>query len=357
MRIRRAIVDAVAAEFPRPLQFGPQAMTQNTAVVVQVEEAGGAVGFGYAPTFGFGTGALRALVAEDLAPRLAGIDVDVIGGLLIMADAASIAGRPAGLARQAAAMLEMALWDLESQLAGVPLCTYWGQSSEPVRSYASGGWRYLPIDELATRTRSWAASGFEAVKVQVGLSPVEDATRVRSVRDSVGPEVAIMLDANNRIPVSAAADWVRALVPYSPEWLEEPFPAEDHAALGDLRTGTSIPIAAGESETEPAGLEDLLDRSAVDVIQPDAFRVGLAAARAVRDRANRNAISVAPHMAHEISAHLLAGVANHGWLEYFDWFEDWWVGPIHPVGGRITPSTVPGHGLRLRPGWLESHRI
>jgi L-alanine-DL-glutamate epimerase-like enolase superfamily enzyme len=358
MRIVRARIDAVGAPYPRPLFYRDPPATTNTAVVVTLEEAGGALGFGYAPTFGFGTAALRTLIDEDLAPLLAGIDlVAVDDGVRLMADAAGIAGRPAGMARQGIAILEMALWDLAGHLAGMALHALWGQPTGAVRAYASGGWRYLPVEDLAQRARSWARDGFKGVKLQVGLSPAEDLARLRSVRDAVGPEVQIMLDANQRIPADLVLEWGRALAPHHPAWLEEPIPADDHRRMALLRAASAIPIAGGESESEPSGLEDLLERDAVDVIQPDIHRAGLGAARAVRTRASQTSTSVSPHMAHEVSVHVLSGVAGDGWLEYFDWFEDWWESPVLPTAGHVTPATGTGHGLRLRPGWLEAHRI
>lgn len=358
MRVTRVQVDAVAAPFPQPLHFAERPMTTNTAIVVHLEEIGGAVGFGYAPTLGFGTGALHAMIGGDLAPLLIGRDLESVDdGLPLMSAAAGIAGRPGGVATQAMAIIEMALWDLSGQLGGMALHALWGQPTTSLRAYASGGWRYLPADELVRRARGWANGGFEAVKMQVGLSPEADASRLRSVRDAVGPDIEIMLDANQRIPIDVALEWGRALSPFDPTWLEEPIAAEAHSALAALRANSDIPIAAGESETEPIGLDDLLDEGAVDVVQPDVHRVGISAVRAVGTRVAGTATALAPHMAHEVSAQLLSGASDACWLEYFDWFEEWWDAPNVPTGGRIAPATTPGHGLRLRPGWLESHRI
>jgi L-talarate/galactarate dehydratase len=348
----------VAAAFPTPLRFRERAMTTNTAVIAQLEEAGGAVGFGYVPTFGFGTEAVRRHVVDDFAPLIHLTELRAASdAIAIMTDAASIAGRPAGSARQAMAVLEMALLDIEGQLAGRPLHQLWGQATDSVRAYASGGWRHLPLDELIRFARRAVDEGFDAVKVQVGLSPREDAARVRAIRDAIGPDPDLMLDANQRIPPDHATAWTAALAPFDPAWLEEPVPAQNHDRLATLRRTSAVPIAAGESETEQSELEDLLARRAIDVIQPDVHRIGLEAARAVRSRAAAAKATVSPHMAHELSAHVLSGVSGDGWLEYFDWFEDWWELPIVPRSGRITPPPVPGHGLRLRPGWLDAHRI
>ena len=358
MRIIRADVVVVVAPFPRPLRFREEPMTTNTAVVAHLEEAEGAVGFGYSPTFGFGTEAVRRHVADDFAPRILRSELrNTQDAIATMTEAAAIAGRPAGSAKQAIALLEMALLDIEGQLAGTPLHQLWDQPTLSVRTYASGGWRYFAMDELTRFARGALGEGFDAVKIQVGLSPREDAARVHAVRDVVGPDVDLMLDANQRIPSDLAIEWVAALAPYSPAWLEEPLPAASHECLAVLRRASAVPIAAGESETESSEVEDLLARRAVDVIQPDVHRIGLTAARVVRERATTAKAAVSPHMAHEVSAQLLSGVSEGGWLEYFDWFEDWWEAPVVPVAGRVTPPCVPGHGLRLRPGWLEAHRI
>jgi L-alanine-DL-glutamate epimerase-like enolase superfamily enzyme len=358
VRIVRADVIAVAAPFPVPLRFAEEPMTTNTAVIALLEEAGGGAGFGYAPTFGFGTAALRALASDDVAPRLIGIDVDdAADGADRMLRDAWIAGRPAGLVRQAVALLEMAIYDLEGQIAGLPLHGLWGQPTAPVRAYASGGWRHLPIEELTRLARCWTDRGFVAMKIQVGLSPAEDARRLQAVRDVVGPDVELMVDANQRIPADAAVDWSASLAPFRPAWLEEPIAADRHGQLAELRASTTIPIASGESETEPSELHDLLRREAVDVIQPDVHRVGLTAAREIGAEAATGTTAMAPHMAHEIGAQLMSGMPGDGWLEYFDWFEDWWESPIVPRLGHVEPAVTPGHGLRLRPGWLEAHAI
>jgi L-alanine-DL-glutamate epimerase-like enolase superfamily enzyme len=358
MRITRADVLTVAADFPQPLRFGPTPMTTNIVVVAQLHEAGGAIGFGYAPTFGFGTAALRAHLADDFTPRLIGIDyVDAADGVRTLLRDAWIAGRPAGLTRLAVAVLELALHDLEGQLADQPLHRLWGQEANAVRAYASGGWRYLPIEELQDRCRAWVDQGFEAIKVQVGLSPEADARRLRAVRDAVGPDVEIMLDANQRMPADLAARWTAALASFRPYWLEEPVAADCHALLASLRASSAVAIAAGESESEQGEVEDLLERNAVDVIQPDVYRAGLTATRDVIREAERRDVMVAPHMAHEIGVQLLSGRSTDGWVEYFDWFDDWWQEPVVPRRGRAEPGPIPGHGLRPRPGWLEAHAI
>jgi L-alanine-DL-glutamate epimerase-like enolase superfamily enzyme len=268
-----------------------------------------------------------------------------------------LAGRPAGLVRQAIAVLELAVADLEGKLAGLPLHRLWGQTTGPTRAYASGGWRHLPIDELVQLARRWADQGFGAVKIQVGLSPDEDDRRLAEVRAAVGPDVAIMLDANQRLPLDAATEWATKLAPHRPTWLEEPLAAELHDELAVLRAATSIPIAAGESESEPTELDDLLARDAVDVLQPDIWRAGLTPTRAAIASGASRGVIPAPHLAHEIGAHVLSGSAAMGWLEYVDWFDDWWTSPRIPDGGCITPARVPGHGLELKPGWLDAHAI
>jgi L-alanine-DL-glutamate epimerase-like enolase superfamily enzyme len=159
------------------------------------------------------------------------------------------------------------------------------------------------------------------------------------------------------MPPDAAEQWIEVLAEFDPLWLEEPFPAHEHERLAQLRTGAPYPIAAGESETEANELEQLLAGDAVDVMQPDAYRVGLSAMREICARAISRGVVAAPHMAHEVSAHVTSLDGDGCWLEYFDWFDEWWKEPVVPNRGRLTPSTRPGHGLELKDGWLESHRL
>ncbi len=166
-----------------------------------------------------------------------------------------------------------------------------------------------------------------------------------------------MVDANERIPTAAAAEWLDALDALVPAWIEEPTPARDHASLRLVHRRAARPIAAGEGETELGELVDLVTSRAVDVIQPDVYRVGFGALRAVGDAAVSAGLVFAPHMAHELSAHVTSASPSSAWLEYFDWFEDWWDEPVLPVRGVFTPPGRPGHGLALRPGWLAAHTL
>jgi L-alanine-DL-glutamate epimerase-like enolase superfamily enzyme len=362
VRIVRASVAAVAAPFPRPLFPGPEPLVTNTAVVAHLYERDGCVGFGYAPTFGFGTQAVRSFLADDLVPHLCGVDHETsASAVAALAARAAIAGRLAGAARVAISLVETALLDIEGKLAGRALHQLWGCAAAPTPAYASGGWRYLTLGGLVEFARSAVERGFGAVKIQIGLSPREDAQRLFAVRDAVGPDVAVMADANERIPPAAAEEWLDALDGLAPAWIEEPTPAGDHALLRSLRRRAARPIAAGEGETELGELMDLVTSRAVDVIQPDVYRVGFRALRAVGDAAAPAGLVFAPHMAHELSAHVTAvspsSSSSPVWLEYFDWFEDWWDEPVLPVRGLISPPDRPGHGLALRPGWLAAHTL
>lgn len=358
MRIVGASVAAVAAPYPSPLFPVEEPLVTNTAVVVHLHEQDGAVGFGYAPTFGFGTQAVRSFIADDLVARLCGVNhqtsADAVAALVA---GASLAGRLAGAARMAISVVEAALRDIEGKLAGQALYQLWGHAAAPTSAYASGGWRYLPMAGLVEFARTAVERGFSAVKIQIGLSPQEDAQRLRAVREAVGPDVTVMLDANERIPPAAAADWLNALEALAPGWIEEPTPAGDHACLRSVHHLAARPIAAGEGETELGELIDLVTSRAVDVIQPDVYRVGFGALRAVGAAAASGGLLFAPHMAHELSAHVTCGSASPAWLEYFDWFEDWWDEPVLPARGALTPPDRPGHGLTLRPGWLAAHTL
>ena len=348
----------MVAPFPSPLRFRPAPLALNTAVIVQLEDSDGAVGLGYAPTLGFGTHALRSHAVEDLAPLITGVDLrDTGAGVTLMAQAAGIAGRLAGTARSAIALLEMALLDIEGQRAGMPLHKLWGQSTDATNAYASGGWRYLSDEELVKFARTRVSQGFRAIKVQVGLSPREDADRLRMVRDVIGPDVGLMLDANRLIPPEIAPEWIGQLATFAPTWIEEPVSGANDDFLSALRKVCAVPLATGESETETAALIDLIDECAVAYIQPDIHRLGLGAATEVCGHAARAGIAIAPHISHEVSAHLVSGAPGQRWLEYFDWFETWWENPNVPERGEVTPSTLPGHGLRLRRGWLDAHRM
>jgi L-alanine-DL-glutamate epimerase-like enolase superfamily enzyme len=160
----------------------------------------------------------------------------------------------AGVVMRAISILDIALWDLNARAAGLALHRNLGASElDTVPAYASGG-SYLEGKtpaKLGEEMAGYVAQGFKAVKMKTGrLSVNEEEDRLRAAREAVGPDVPVMMDANNAWQdLSEALPYIRRFEAYDPFWIEEPFPVDDIDNHARLARATTIPVATGEIET------------------------------------------------------------------------------------------------------------
>jgi L-alanine-DL-glutamate epimerase-like enolase superfamily enzyme len=175
--------------------------------------------------------------------------------------------------------LEVALWDLMGQISGQPLWKLLGGRSDRVPLYASTGER-LAGPARAESARQLQAQGFKALKLRFhAAQPREDLAIVRAVREAVGPEMALLVDANQgwQMPWDSSAPWdfktalwmAEALAELDVFWLEEPLPRHDYRGLAELRRRARVRIAGGEGNREFAELGEYLRHGSLDVYQAD----------------------------------------------------------------------------------------
>lgn len=270
-----------------------------------------------------------------------------------------------GYAYHAIAAIDLALWDLKGQALGEPCWRLLGGARSEVPVYATFGFAFFDRDELAAAALDWSARGFKRLKMTVGhhalqrrdeprpLADViaEDVHRVRAVREAVGPDVQLYIDANCSLDAFHARALAQRLQAYGIAFFEEPLADNDVRHLADLRAATSIPLAAGQNEGLASRFRDLLVAQAVDVVQPNAcisggftqcLRIaGMAAAFGTRF-ANGGAW---PHH----NMHLHAGLANGSLVEYHsvavDCCEQVFDGLPRPREGMLELPTAPGLGF------------
>lgn len=270
-----------------------------------------------------------------------------------------------GYASHAMAALDLALWDIKGKALGQPCWRLLGGARAQVPVYATFGFAFFDRDELAEAAQNWVARGFRRLKMTVGhhglqrrdeprpLDEViaEDVQRIRAVREAVGSEVELYIDANCSLDYFHAQALARRVEQYGITFFEEPLSQNDIPNLVKLRAKTSIPLAAGQNEGLASRFRDMLVAQAVDVVQPNACisggftqcsRIaGMAAAFNTRF-ANGGAW---PHH----NMHLHAGLANGSLVEYhsvavdccklvFDDLPD-------PADGWLTLPETPGLGF------------
>jgi len=204
-----------------------------------------------------------------------------------------------GITVAAISGIDIALWDLAGQALGVPVWRLLGgRYRDRVPAYASGGW--APVGGIGKQLAQYVERGHRAVKLRVGLqdrSVDDSAARVREVRDTLGPEVRIMVDAHGTWSVRDALRFARKVETCDLAWFEEPVSADNLAGLAEVRRATDIPIATGENEQTRFGFRDLIAAGAVDILQPDiAIAGGITECQRIAALAAAHELTVAPHL-------------------------------------------------------------
>lgn len=228
-----------------------------------------------------------------------------------------------GIVLRTLGALDIALWDHNAKAAALPLWKYLGAYHDGmVPAYASGGYYYPEndIDNLQKEMAGYVAKGFTAVKMKVGRKAVsEDHARVAAARDAIGPDVRLMLDANNAWPdVPTALSFLRKVEPLDPFWIEEPFSPDEIGNHARLAKSTSISIAGGEIESNRWRFLEAIQQNAIQILQPDVFACGgISEWRKIANLAGANGMSVCTHAWHDFHAPLMASVPNAMFVEYF----------------------------------------
>ena len=268
------------------------------------------------------------------------------------------------------AAVDAALWDLMAKAVGLPLYKMFGAYRTEVPVYVTGGYyrEGKGIPELVKEITGYVEQGFNAVKLKVGgitggYSVEDDYERVKAVREAVGPEVRIMLDANKGWDISTAIRASNMLYELDITWLEEPLHWYDAIdALKRLKMNTRIPLASGEGEIHRWGARRLMETGAIDFMQFDCHKTaGITEWRKIAGMASTMHIQMAPHHEPPLHGHLLASVPNAYILESFAnpdrdpfWFE------LYDRKPRIENSTLylddaPGLGIEFNEKALKRY--
>jgi L-alanine-DL-glutamate epimerase-like enolase superfamily enzyme len=324
-------------------------MTEVVLLFAEIRTAGGqeGIGFSYSKRAG---GPGQFAHACEIAPALIGEDANDIGRIwttLVWAGAS--VGR-SGLATQAIAAFDVALWDLKARRAGLPLAKLLGAHRDSVRCYnTSGGFLNASLDDVLDNADAALQRGIGGIKLKVGHPDMaHDQRRVRAVRERLGPDVPLMVDANQQWDRATALRMGRALEEFGLTWIEEPLDAYDAAGHAELARALDTPIATGEMLTSVAEHWSLIEAGAADILQPDAPRIGgITPFLKLAALAEHQQLPLAPHFAMEIHLHLAAAYPIEPWVEHFDWLDPLFTEQLQIRDGRMHLSDRPGLGITL----------
>ncbi len=324
--MRIADIRAVPISFPVPaeksVQLGIGRSVKRDSVLVRVETDDGHVGWGEAH-HGRCPGAIAKLIDTTMRELAVGFDARDVAGVWARVFRMQIASHGMGAAAALALSgLDMALWDLRCQDAGMPLYRLLGGSAKPIKAYAGGialGWQEPSL--LAEEALRHVADGYRALKLRVGDTAEKDIARVRAVRQAVGDGIEILVDANTNYTI----DDVRRVMPAYEEaavgWLEEPFPPMDRRAYSAAARLGRVPLAAGENHYTRYEFATLIEDGDVAFLQPDLSKTGgVTEAMRIAAMASACKLTINPHTSATAinmatTLHYLSAVDNAGYFE------------------------------------------
>ena len=314
---------------------------------IATEDGHRGIGFSYSKRAG---GPAHYAHAKEIADRLLGEDPNDIARIYTTLLWAGASVGRSGVATQAIAALDIALYDLKAKRAGLSLSKFLGSHRDSVKSYnTSGGFLHLSIDEVKDRATASLAEGIGGIKIKVGQPDYRiDLARVSELREHLGPNVPLMVDANQQWDRPTAIRVGRALEEFDLVWIEEPLDAYDAEGHAQLATALDTSIATGEMLSSVSEHIALIENRSVDVIQPDAPRIGgITPFLRLAALADQAGLQLATHFAMEIHLHLAAGYPREPWVEHFEWLNPLFNERLENRDGRMIVPNRLGLGFTL----------
>lgn len=366
LRIERIETIALRAPLARRFSGSGYSMDSRCTIVTRVFTAEGIVSEVYNGDTDAEQATIVGIIHDELAPRLLGRSAaDPEGAWRAMEPATNDILRDRALSLQAIACVDTAIWDLFGKGLGQPIHRVWGAVTQELPISVIGGYYHLGLKELGALMERYAADGFAGCKLKVGgRSPAEDAERVRIARRAVGPEFALMVDANQAWELREAIEFGRLVADLDVRWFEEPCRwKNDRRCMRDVRSQAGIPVAAGQSEVTLAGLRDLVVDGVIDVSNFDAsWAGGPTIWRKAAGLCAAFGVELGHHEEPQVAAALLASVPDHTFVECFDEERDPFFWHLSDLASgfrdrRYRLPERPGFGISLDWGYVERHAV
>jgi L-alanine-DL-glutamate epimerase-like enolase superfamily enzyme len=342
---------------------GTLAWNATTMIVVWARAADGTTGVGWT----YGAPACAHVVQDTLAGIVRGRDpMNVPGTFDEMVKAVRNMGRP-GVVGYAISAVDVALWDLKARILGLPLHRLLGAVREDVPVYGSGGFTTYDENELVDQVLHWVeGQNIPRVKIKIGESwgtnIQRDLDRIRLVRNRIGEDAELYVDANGAYTAKQATRVLLQSASEDVRWFEEPVSSDDLAGLRAVRESVPADVTAGEYGYDLLYFERMCAAGAVDCLQADISRCGgITEWQRIAAVAAAHNLEISGHCAPHLHAHAAAATPN---FRHLEWFHDhvriesrFFDGALDPAGGSITPSAeAPGHGLTPRESDMEAYR-
>jgi L-talarate/galactarate dehydratase len=337
----------------------PRPLSSWDVIAVRIRAENGVEGLGLTYELRAGGEAVLAALRHDLEPLVLGADCWATERIWERLYWATYNAGRRGTYIHALSALDIALWDAKACACGVSLARMLGADRRSVPLYESdSGWLSLSLKELVRENARAAERGLRAVKIMVGApEPGEDERRVAAVRDAIGSDLLLMVDAGQKWDLRTALDRIHRLEEHDVFWVEEPLSCDDLAGHERLAAAVRPRIATGQTLTTRFDVRALLKQRAVDVLQMDVARIGGVTEwwRAAH-LADADGVQLAPHFLMELHVGLVAASPRGLFVEHTPWLSYLLEDPPEICEGELLVPEAPGHGLRLRSD-LDGFRV
>lgn len=353
-RIKGYKLYSATAKLDKPISDATHTLHEISFLVLRIQAESGITGESYLLSFQYSPNAIRGAF-KDLLPLIMKYEVSEIGKVSkLLNDTSEYFGQD-GINRWVQGAVNIALWDAWAKTLGRPVHSLFGLHKDSVTLYGSGGWLSYSIDELVRETSQYVSKGFKSVKIKVG-SPnwKTDLHRIKKVREAVGSDVNIMIDANQGMDVPSACQLAMAAEEIGVLWFEEPLNHQDFEGFQSIKNRSGISLAMGEREYDMMALKELIRRKAIDIWQPDILRIGgVDAWRKSAALAESYHIPVLPHYYKDYDVPLLCTIPNGIGAESFDWIDPLVDNPMTVKDGFAYPHNSPGWGFTFLDKYLN----
>lgn len=363
--MKQSIQHVEAAYFQVPLsqplsdaKHGVHTHFELITATVTLED--GTTGTGYTYTGGVGGKAIYHMIESDLKPHLLGQDATIVESLWDDMNWRVHYVARGGIASFAISAVDIALWDIRTKKAGLPLWKYLGGKEGKAKAYYGGIDLGFSLNELLDSIQKQLDYGHTAFKIKLGQKTLaEDIARVKAVRELIGPEKTFMVDANYSWTVDQAIRAVSELEQYDIYWLEEPIIPDDYLGYAKIADKSRVGIAMGENLHTIYEHRYAMEIGKVSFIQPDASNIGgITGWMKVAAMAEGYNVPVCTHGMQELHVSLLAAIPHGSYLEVHSFPIDQYTHRplVLEKGNAIAPDT-PGIGVTFNWEKLEPYKL
>ncbi len=297
MKIEHVNTHIIHVELSEPFHWAIGEATARGSCIVEVVTDTGLVGWGEC----FGPARPAAAMVEAYKPWLIGTDPLATESIWQDLYAAFRDQGQKGVPICAISGIDIALWDIKGKYFDAPVYQLMGGPLRTeVRAYATGTYRSRtgdPMDYIAREAAGYGSEGFTGMKLKIGFNVDDDVRLIEKIRETIGTDMELMLDANHGYDSIDAIRLAKAVEHLDIRWFEEPVSPEDLDGYLAVKSATSIPMAGGETEYTRFGFREVIRRGAMDYLQPDTCAAGgLSECKKIADMANAFGIRMVPHV-------------------------------------------------------------